>query len=226
MKQHGALFTKENRLAIRDYRKNMTRRIPASFKEVNEHIEEWEFEKLTCMNSIAIFCSVKDGHHIFVKIPWSIGDELYIKEPHYLYGFWGIEEIKGKSRAVFHPNRGICPKYPDSNPASFEVSPNKATVGFFLRSPLFMPKWAARDWLRVTDLKVERLQEISEEDCVAEGITTVWPKNEMCGDYVYLWNRINGKKHPWARNEWVVAYTFERILFGAQTSAEPVQGRC
>ena len=220
MKQHGVLFTKENRLAIRADRKTMTRRIPASFKNINEHPDEWVFYQFTRIKGVfvAVFNSLVSQEIRYVKIPWAVGDELYIKEPHYLYGFWGIEEIKGKSRAVFHSNRGVCPKYPDSNPASFDVSPNKATVGFFLRSPLFMPKWAARDWLRVTNLKVERLQEISEEDCVAEGITTVWPKNESCGEYVHLWNRINGKKHPWERNEWVVAYTFERIL----ASAEPV----
>lgn len=83
-----------------------------------------------------------------------------------------------------------------------------------------------RNHLITVKAEVERLQEISEEDCVAEGITTVWPKNESCGEYVHLWNRINGKKHPWERNEWVVAYTFERILFGAQTGAKAVQGRC
>ncbi len=212
MKQHGALFTTENRVAIREDRKTMTRRIPASFKEVNEHIEEWEFEKLTCMNSIAIYCSVKDGHHTFVKIPWSIGDELYIKEP------WAVEKrLDEFTPAMLNDFVFLHLFYKEQN----KPNPLNKLRGRW-RSPLFMPKWAAREWLRVTDLKVERLQEISEEDCVAEGITTVWPKNESCGEYVHLWNRINGKKHPWERNEWVVAYTFERIL----VSAEPVQGRC
>jgi hypothetical protein len=224
MKQHGALFTTENRVAIREDRKTMTRRIPASFKEVNEHIEEWEFEKLTCMNSIAIFCSVKDGHHTFVKIPWAVGDELYIKEPHYLCGRWvGLgRRANGRTKWYFHARKDEGIYFPDNFSPEISVCKSKDAHGWFLRSPLFMPKWAAREWLRVTDLKVERLQEISEEDCVAEGITTVWPKNESCGEYVHLWNRINGKKHPWERNEWVVAYTFERIL----VSAEPVQGRC
>ena len=223
MKQHGALFTEENRVAIREDRKTMTRRIHASFKEVNEHPDEWEFMGYLCKHkhnmtdtTSGVFRNKSDGLRISVKITWSIGDELYIKEP------WAVEKrLDEFTPAMLNDFVFLHLFYKEQN----KPNPLNKLRGRW-RSPLFMPKWAAREWLRVTDLKVERLQEISEEDCVAEGITTVWPKNEMCGDYVYLWNRINGKKHPWARNEWVVAYTFERILFGAQTSAEPVQGRC
>ena len=39
-----------------------------------------------------------------------------------------------------------------------------------LRSPLFMPYWAARTWLEVAGVRAERLQEITEEGAKAEGV--------------------------------------------------------
>ena len=69
------------------------------------------------------------------------------------------------------------------------------------RTAMFMPKWAARTWLKLTDVRVERVQEISEADCIAEGC----PKEYLLGVnwYRYLWGKINGKKHPWSSNPWV-----------------------
>jgi hypothetical protein len=71
-------------------------------------------------------------------------------------------------------------------------------------SPFFMPKWAARLWLEVTDVKVERLQEISVPDAKAEG---VWSVSALAD----LWDSINGKKYPWKSNPWVWAYTFKKV---------------
>ena len=215
MKQRGALFTTENRVAIREDRKTMTRRIPASFKEINEHPDEWEFEKMTCMNSIAIFCSKKDGHHVFVKIHWVVGDELYIKEPHYLYGWWNKNGLTktGKQKWKFYYDKPFGVHFPDNIRSNVKVCSTKRQNGRHLHSPLFMPRWAARDWLRVTNVKVQRLQSIDEIDAQWEGTPNYnpYPSGVSVDDYHRLWDSINSKKHPWERNEWVVAYTFKRI---------------
>ena len=90
---------------------------------------------------------------------------------------------------------------------------------------LFMPKFAARTWLEITEVRVERVQDISEEDAKAEGCSndTDWEWRPSYGDpdsggnptykrdYQELWNSINGKKHPWEENPWVFALTFRRI---------------
>jgi hypothetical protein len=84
-----------------------------------------------------------------------------------------------------------------------------------------MPRWASRITLKVTDVKVERLQDISEADAIAEGVECF---DQGCsveglrGLYDYpesafaaLWESINGEA-SWDANPWVVAYTFERIV--------------
>lgn len=225
MKQYGALFTTDNRVAIQEDRKTMTRRIPASFKEINEHPDEWKIYGVASSPHEVWFQHNDgrhvDGHHVFVKIPWAVGDELYIKETHYLYGRWkfdngwgGIGQTKytficDESKGVWFP--------PTHNPPVLKVCKDKIETGWFLRSPLFMPKWAAREWLRVTAVKVERLQEITSMDAEAEGIKPFQMGHKMMmlvdciSPFANLWDTINGKNHPWERNEWVVAYTFKRI---------------
>jgi len=87
---------------------------------------------------------------------------------------------------------------------------------------IFMPKEAARFFLKVTNVRVERLQDISEEDAIAEGIEpgeigfkSYNSKNIFEVDALWsfqnLWQSINAKKHPWKSNPWVWVYEFKRI---------------
>lgn len=83
--------------------------------------------------------------------------------------------------------------------------------------PIHMPRWASRLTLTATDVRVQRLQDISEDDAMAEGVTEYpsgwWSAQE--GDaaptpkvaYALLWNHINGPG-AWDANPWVVAVTF------------------
>lgn len=77
-------------------------------------------------------------------------------------------------------------------------------------SPLFMPRWASRITLEVTAVRVERLNDISPDDCRAEGM----PKdnNDIGVRYAYgqFWNQINGPG-SWHLNPWVWVITFKRV---------------
>lgn len=87
---------------------------------------------------------------------------------------------------------------------------------------IFMPRWASRLTLRITDVRVERLQEISEADAIAEGCdrhnhATKWPDGDpgyiddvARRNYCALWESINGAG-SWEANSWVWAITFDVI---------------
>lgn len=90
---------------------------------------------------------------------------------------------------------------------------------------IHMPKEAARLFLLVKDVRVERLQEITEEDAIAEGISKSetyfrgephkikgTPKAYITakGAFAGLWDSINGKKYPWSSNPWGWVISFER----------------
>jgi hypothetical protein len=94
------------------------------------------------------------------------------------------------------------------------------------RPSIFMPRWASRLTLRVTGVRVERLQEISEEDARAEGMergryereTSDGLESGVPGTYRAAfaagWDSINGSKHPWASNPYVWVVSFERVESG------------
>lgn len=82
-------------------------------------------------------------------------------------------------------------------------------------SPIFLPRVDARLTLRVTAVRVERLQEITDADVSAEGMIAdrgveTWYEGKARGIFERGWDSINGKRAPWASNPWVWVVTFEK----------------
>lgn len=94
------------------------------------------------------------------------------------------------------------------------------------RPSIHMPRWASRITLDVTAVRVERLQEITEEGARAEGVESdmglvrrmfgadalmVVPTYRHSAHYTFraLWDRINGERAPWSSNPWVWVVEFK-----------------
>lgn len=118
------------------------------------------------------------------------------------------------------PPRSIPKDAPIWYEAQDEV-PFHPTAYGKLRPGMFMPRWASRITLEITGVRVERLQDISSADAIAEGIESSageWrdylnPKGDCLtprNSFRTLWQSINGPD-SWAANPWVWVVEFKRL---------------
>ena len=74
---------------------------------------------------------------------------------------------------------------------------------------MFQPYEAARYFIKITDVRAERLQEITEQDAEEEGVTRP-PNYSLVPHYrewfKYLWNKINKPPYDWQSNPWIWRY--------------------
>ena len=77
---------------------------------------------------------------------------------------------------------------------------------------IFMPRWASRITLEITGVRVERLQDITEADAIAEGCQCAGVPASLTnrGAFAKLWELINGTD-SWAANPWVWIVKFQRL---------------
>jgi len=101
----------------------------------------------------------------------------------------------------------------------YRATAENAEPYYTWRPSIFMPRWASRITLRVTGVRVERVQDISQEDAQAEGIERGTYTNKghdgWWYDYVdqfrLLWDSINAKHgFGWGANPWVFVIEFEK----------------
>jgi hypothetical protein len=88
------------------------------------------------------------------------------------------------------------------------------------RPGIHMPRWASRLTLEVTDVRVERLQDITEADILAEGVTVdvaakltgiPWSSlPTLHHGWQAVWDSINADRAPWASNPWVWVVSFRK----------------
>ena len=222
MKERPILFNGEMVRAILDGRKTMTRRIVKPQPPFEpEGYECGPFYRLMDAEPIAYgFCD-EDGNDF--KCPYGQpGDRLWVRET------WcpvNDEAFDGEKWIDYR----ATPKYEESHPAGWDNAPGDPEA-LSWKPSIHMPRWASRILLEITSVRVERLQEITPNDCEAEGIQGKSLPSPVRGQpyeeynngdgLVYtsptlafraLWESINGKKHPWESNPWVWVIEFKRL---------------
>ncbi len=143
------------------------------------------------------------------RCPYGVpGDTLWVREGfstdhRAFYPHWGL---------VYRADRTVL----DSDIENGQVFSHEAgkSFPFRWRPSIHMPRWACRLTLAVKAVRVERLQDISEADAIAEGCCTRTYRDgrgheDARLDFKRLWDSINGKRHPWASNPWVWVVEFE-----------------
>ncbi|MCW2463385.1 ASCH domain-containing protein [Elizabethkingia anophelis] len=235
------LFSTEMVQAILEGKKTMTRRILDTGIET---MPENTVVHITDNGAMAHFQSksFNPSNICGVKGKFEIGDILYVRETLRI-GAWN----KGYAACAFDykasPKLIKTPfiefpviKHFDmlskalSQLDSLGVRPHTWAPG---KSPLpwipaiHMPKEAARIFLEVTDVRVERLRDISEEDAIAEGFGKIvnekyihpgWFLNHLNNHHMFnaidsfasMWVKLNGKG-AWKQNPWVWVYEFKVI---------------
>jgi hypothetical protein len=142
------------------------------------------------------------------EVRWTKGDRLWVREA-FSYDRNSIIRIGD--------HHGYLEESPiwywaDGNPEDGDWTKPKPSI--------HMPRWASRITLSVTDVLVERLQDITEADAIAEGVG--WHDTGSSGDndltvgdpipaYSRLWDHINGPG-AWEANPWVAAISFRREI--------------
>lgn len=151
------------------------------------------------------------GHH-YAKLPvrYATGDRLYVREAHYLTDDDDYERVVYAAEDADVAEHLATISHLEGSHPTVNWSRHKRR-----RPPMHMPRWASRITLIVTDVRVQRLQEISSTDAVAEGVRSRLPDNGIAvAEFMDLWNGINGERPGchWQDNPWVAAYTFRPNL--------------
>lgn len=140
--------------------------------------------------------------------PYHVGETLYCKET------WGLiwNQVSDD-----HEEKRVIYKF-----GSNEQPEDNGGRGYWKPS-IHMPECASRCRIKITGIKAERLQDISEEDDLAEGIALIGGRYTFNGglhesrtareSFKWLWDSIN-KKYRWDSNPWVFCYSFEVVNHG------------
>jgi hypothetical protein len=157
-----------------------------------------------------------DNNEVPLNCPYgTAGDRLLVRETFYAYGRWETRFSAEKGRDEWHfidmtLECGHQYQFDTANiTPSIHKKRNGVTPSWWKRPAIFMPRAACRIYLEVTGVRVELLQDISEEDATAEGVDGT-PINDARFEFRALWESINGAD-SWAANPWVWVVEFRRV---------------
>lgn len=192
------LFNQEMVRAILDDRKTQTRRLIKDKDITNNFDIDVDGSVYAYIDQVT-----GDSYPPTAIAKYQVGDILWVRETWCEYG-----NIHNPHMGYWYKASGIEQPYMDS--VKFKMCK--------WRPSIHMPRDAARIFLKVKGVRVERLQEITEEDARAEGVngiprsTVLYPNDDYIYPFKQLWNSLNQKRsYGWDTNPWVWIYEFERV---------------
>lgn len=220
-KERPILFNGEMVRAVLDGRKTQTRRI-CKRQDVDYSLFTQEQQNYLCPYGAP-------GDQLWVRESWQAS-------PWDKYGFGGWYQDVPKAlrrRQVFQHTlyRADGSEYhvdPIDGLTRLEDRDVETYSGLIWKPSIHMPRWASRIQLEITDVRVERVQDISERDMVAEGIALkdsdyAWEIRDRFSQeaffgfdiqqrWINLWDSINEKRgFGWDANPWVWVVEFGRV---------------
>lgn len=233
------LFNTDMVRAILDWRKDATRRIVKGFIPDDA---VWGYTAFTPKGYISCRGTFADGYgEKFFKLPCEPGDILYVRET---WQCWRAHRYEATADIRFRAGGDdVRLQFANGNTDSIDRLDYDTFVHKWFchngewKPSLFMPKEAARIWLKVTDVRVERLQEMKPVDVIKEGAypdcwdclnkygesgsQCCYGTEEQCSqcdevmmEWEKLWNSTIKKsdidRYGWDANPWVWVIEFER----------------
>lgn len=226
MTEHPILFSREMVRAILEGRKTQTRRVVKPQPTLDFHYMSWltsDTYEWTTGHPLNVKYPETQRHA--VKCPYGkVGDRLWVRETWATSPFLNMRAPRDLSKRAL-----IVYRADEINESHFCFRPS-----------IHMPRWASRLNLEIVDVRVERVQDISEHDACAEGINFFGSDDSiMEGSYLYsanplpvkteqdmrfgwghtageafhqLWDSINTKRgFGWDKNPWTWVVEFKKV---------------
>lgn len=207
-KEYPILFSAPMVQAILDGRKSETRRT-RGLKRINARPDDWAKHVFDASTKEWVFTAEHgQAEQVRLKCPYGqAGDELWVRES------WRAD--------TFACDDSVKPSLLPQCRPWYEADGQAPEHYGKLRPSIFMPRWASRIQLVRTDTRLERLNDISEDGAISEGVQ---PRDFICCNsnkparysaktvFSTLWTDINGvgswNENPWV---WVIKYMVWRV---------------
>ncbi len=230
MKERGMIFNDEMVRAILEGRKTQTRRPVKNVRADNCLVIRKPTKKRN-----GVYTHVMDAPEHGLCPFGNVGDRIWVREAWAILGNedgcsveWNDNLCRGDEKNAARIYRASCEQKPGdyglwSIPDDADWKPHTVNEKFEggWRPSIHMPRWASRILLEITDVRVERLNDISEKDARSEGVRWSDGKPNKMGlatelvvyakdTFTSLWKSIYSEE-SWNANPWVWVIEFKRI---------------